>query len=174
MSPVTHILTGWVIANAGPFNRRERTLITFAAVVPDIDGLGVIPELLTRHSQHPLLWFSQYHHSLHSLLFAVIVSLLAFFLSGRKWIPAAFALFAFHAHLFEDLVGARGPYGYIWPIPYLFPFSERWTWIWTGQWKLNAWPNVAITVALLCLTVVMAVRRGFSPVDIFPGARISP
>jgi hypothetical protein len=51
--------------------------------------------------------------------------------------------------------------------PYLFPFSARWTWIWTGQWKLNAWPNVAITVALLCLSVVMAVRRGFSPVDVF-------
>src|SRR5437660_10055200 len=65
MSPVTHFLTGLVIANAGPFNRRERAVITFAAVVPDIDGIGIIPELLTRHSQHPLLWFSQYHHSLH-------------------------------------------------------------------------------------------------------------
>jgi inner membrane protein len=167
MSPVTHFLTGWVIANAGPFNRRERAVITFAAVVPDIDGLGIIPELLTRHSRHPLLWFSQYHHSLHTLLFAVIVSLLAFFLSGRKWMPAAFAFFAFHVHLLEDLVGARGPDGYIWPIPYLFPFSGRWTWIWNGQWKLNAWPNVAITVALLFLAIAIAIRRGFSPVDIF-------
>jgi inner membrane protein len=167
MSPVTHFLTGWVISNAGPFNRRERAVITFAAVVPDIDGLGIIPELLTRHSQHPLLWFSQYHHSLHTLLFAVIVSLLAFFLSGRNWIPAAFAFFAFHVHLLEDLVGARGPDGYIWPIPYLFPFSGRWTWIWNGQWKLNAWPNVAITVALLFLAIAIAIRRGCSPVDIF-------
>jgi hypothetical protein len=47
MSPVRHFLTGWVIANAGPFNRRERAVITFAAVVPDIDGLGIMPELLT-------------------------------------------------------------------------------------------------------------------------------
>jgi inner membrane protein len=102
-----------VMADAGPFNRRERAVITFAAVAPDIDGLGIIPELLTPHSQHPLLWFSQYHHSLHTLLFAVIVSLLAFFLSGRKWMPAAFAFFAFHVHLLEDLVGARGPDGRI-------------------------------------------------------------
>lgn len=108
MSPVTHFLTGWLIANAGPFNRRERTIVTFAAVVPDIDGLGIIPELVTRQTQHPLLWFSEYHHSLHTLLFAVIVSLLAFFLSGQKWIPAAFAFVAFHLHLLEDLVGARG------------------------------------------------------------------
>jgi inner membrane protein len=105
MSPVTHFLAGWVIANAGRFNRRERTVITIAAVVPDIDGLGIIPELLTRHSQHPLLWFSQFHHSLHTLLFAVIIGVLSFFLSGRKWMPAAFAFFAFHVHLFEDFVG---------------------------------------------------------------------
>ena len=167
MSPVTHFLTGWVIANVGPFNRRERTIVTFAAVVPDVDGLGIIPELLTRHTQHPLLWFSQYHHSLHTLLFAMIVSLLAFLLSGREWIPTAFAFFAFHVHLLEDLVGARGPDGYIWTIPYLFPFSRRGTWIWEGQWKLNAWPNVVFTVALLIVTIAMAVRCGFSPVDIF-------
>jgi inner membrane protein len=153
--------------SVSPFNRRERTVISLAAVVPDVDGLGIIPELLTRHSQHPLLWFSQYHHSLHTLLFAVIIGVLAFFLSGRRWVPAAFAFFTFHVHLFEDLVGARGPDGYVWPIPYLFPFSGRWTWVWDGQWKLNAWPNVAITVALLAVTIAIAIRRGVSPVEIF-------
>lgn len=167
MSPVTHFLTGWVIANVGPFSRQERTIVTFAAVVPDVDGLGIVPELLTRHSQYPLLWFSQYHHALHTLLFAVVISVLAFFLSGQKWIPAAFALVAFHLHLLEDLIGARGPDGYVWTIPYLFPFSGRWTWSWNGQWQLNAWPNVAITVALLLVTIAIAIRRGFSPVDIF-------
>ena len=171
MRPVTHFLTGWVLANAGPFERRERTIVTLAAVIPDVDGLGIIPELITRRTGHPLLWFSQYHHSLHTLLFAVVILVLAFFLSGRRWIPAVFAFIAFHAHLVEDLVGARGPDGYMWPIPYLFPFSSRWTWVWEGQWKLNAWPNVALTVALLIVTIAMAVRRGFSPVDIFsPGA----
>jgi hypothetical protein len=97
----------------------------------------------------------------------MIVSLLAFLLSGREWIQTAFAFFAFHVHLLEDLVGARGPDGYIWTIPYLFPFSGRGTWIWEGQWKLNAWPNVVFTVALLIVTIAMAVRCGFSPVDIF-------
>jgi hypothetical protein len=59
----------------------------------------------------PLLWFSRYHHSLHTLLFAVIISVLAFFMSGRRWMPASFAFLAFHAHLVEDLVGSRGPDG---------------------------------------------------------------
>ncbi|HEY7353062.1 MAG TPA: metal-dependent hydrolase [Terriglobales bacterium] len=167
MSPVTHFLTGWVVANAAPLNRRERTLVTFSAVVPDVDGLGIIPELLTRHSQHPLYWFSEYHHSLHTLLFAMVISVITFFLSGRSWSTTAISFLAFHVHLLEDLIGARGPDGHIWPVPYLFPFSSRLTWIWQGQWKLNAWPNLAITVALLTVTLVLAVRRGFSPVEIF-------
>jgi len=71
MSPVTHFLTGWVFANSASLSRRERALVTLACVVPDVDGLGIVAEYLTRHSQHPLEWFSTYHHSLHSLPFAV-------------------------------------------------------------------------------------------------------
>ena len=61
MSPVTHFLTGWVLANAVDLNRRDRAIVTIAAVAPDVDGLGIVAEILTRHSQHPLLWFSDYH-----------------------------------------------------------------------------------------------------------------
>lgn len=72
-------------------------------MIPDLDGLRMVPELLTRHSSHPVLWFSQYHHALHNLLFGLVVALLAFALSSRKWLRAAFALGAFHLHLLEDL-----------------------------------------------------------------------
>jgi inner membrane protein len=81
--------------------------------------------------------------------------------------PAAFAFVSFHLNLLEDLVGSRGPDGFGWPIPYLFPFSSRWTWTWGGQWELNAWPNVALTGALVCVTIWIAVTRGFSPVELF-------
>jgi inner membrane protein len=167
MSPVTHFLTGWVLANTADLGRRDRVIVTFAAVVPDVDGLGIIPELFTRHSQHPLLWFSQYHHALHTLLFALFVSLFAFFISNRRWLSASLSLVAFHLHLLEDLVGSRGPDGFNWPIPYLYPLSHRWVWTWEGQWALNAWPNIVLTVGLLGVTLWLAVRRGFSPVDIF-------
>jgi inner membrane protein len=73
VSPVTHFFTGWVLGSAVGSNNRERAIVTLAAVVPDVDGFGIIPELLTRQSRHPLLWFSQYHHDLHTLLFAVVV-----------------------------------------------------------------------------------------------------
>jgi inner membrane protein len=58
MSPVTHFFSGWVLANCANLNRKDRALVTLACVIPDIDGLGIIPEVLTRNSAHPLLWFT--------------------------------------------------------------------------------------------------------------------
>jgi hypothetical protein len=48
MSPITHFFTGWVLSNSANLSRRERALVTAAGVVPDIDGLGIIAEVLTR------------------------------------------------------------------------------------------------------------------------------
>jgi hypothetical protein len=124
-------------------------LVTLSAVVPDIDGFGIIPELMTRNSLHPLLWFSRYHHSLHTLLFAVVIALLAFALAKQRWKTARMCLLGFHLHLVEDLLGSRGPDGEQWPIPYLAPFSSAVNLTWRGQWALNAWPNFALTLAVL-------------------------
>ena len=44
MSPVTHFLTGWVLANAADMNRRDRAVVTLAVVLPDADGLGKLPK----------------------------------------------------------------------------------------------------------------------------------
>jgi membrane-bound metal-dependent hydrolase YbcI (DUF457 family) len=165
MSPVTHFLTGWVFANCAKLERRDRALVTLACVVPDVDGLGIIPELLTRNLAHPLLWFTLYHHSLHTLLFACIIAAVAFALAAQKWKTAILSLLSFHLHLFEDVLGSRGPDGYQWPIPYLQPFSSSLQLAWRGEWGLNAWQNVAITVALLLVTFWLAWRRGFSPLE---------
>jgi inner membrane protein len=166
MSPVTHFLTGWVLANTTEFNTTERAIVTMACVAPDVDGLGIIPELLTRNSSHPLLWFSLYHHALHTLAFSVMVALIAFALADQRWTTAAFALLSFHIHLFEDLLGSRGPDGDQWPIPYLSPFSDRLNLFWQHQWALNAWPNFVITLVLLSATIYLAWRKGFSPVEL--------
>ena len=85
MSPVTHFFSGWVLANCAKLDRRDRALVTLACVIPDIDGLGIIPEILTRNSAHPLLWFSLYHHSLHNLAFALLVAAVAFAIATRRW-----------------------------------------------------------------------------------------
>ena len=119
MSPVTHFFSGWVLANCAKLDRKDRALVTLACVIPDIDGLGIVPELLTRNSTHPLLWFTRYHHSLHNLAFGLVVAALAFAIATRRWTTGLLALLSFHLHLFEDVLGSRGPDGYQWPIPYL-------------------------------------------------------
>jgi hypothetical protein len=167
MSPVTHFLSGWVLANCARLDRKDRALVTLACVIPDIDGLGIVPELLTRNSTHPLLWFTLYHHSLHNLAFGLVVAALAFAIATRRWTTGLLALLSFHLHLFEDVLGSRGPDGYQWPIPYLAPFSSSLHLTWHGEWSLNAWPNIALTFILLMITFWLAWRRGFSPLEMF-------
>jgi inner membrane protein len=167
MSPITHFLTGWVLANSTPLSRRDRALVTLASVAPDVDGIGIVADYLTRNAQHPLDWFSSYHHSLHSLPFAVVVAGLSFTLATQRWKIAGLAFLSSHIHLLEDLLGSRGPDGYQWPIPYLLPFSQAYRLSWRGQWTLNAWPNFAITILLLMMTFYLAWWRGFSPLEMF-------
>ena len=164
MSPVTHFLSGWMLANVTPFDQRDRAIVALACVVPDVDGLGAIPEVLTKHSAHPLTWFSDYHHMLHNLSFALLVGAAACALATRRWKTALFAFLAFHLHLLEDVAGSSGPNGDYWPLPYFLPFS-RLSWTWGGQWALNSWQNMTITVVLLLMTFWLAWARGYSPLE---------
>ena len=171
MSPVTHFFASWAVASFARLDRRDATLVTLAGVAPDIDGIGIVPELLTRNSSHPLDWFSRYHHLLaHNLPFAVLVTVIVLALSRRRALTATLAFVAVHLHFLMDVLGSRGPDGYHWPIPYLEPFSSKVQIVWSGQWALNGWQNVAITCGLLALTVVRAVQTGRSPVEIFSPA----
>jgi inner membrane protein len=167
VNPITHTLIGWTLAQMIPLTRRDRALVTLAGVIPDVDGLGLVAKLLTRHTPHPLLWWSEYHHLLgHNLGGALVVTAAAWGLAHRRWPCAALAWLSFHLHLLGDLVGARGPDGYQWPIPYLLPFSDAWPWTWAGQWALNAWPNLFLTGLLLALTGYLAWQRGSSPLEL--------
>ncbi|MBI4463544.1 MAG: metal-dependent hydrolase [Acidobacteria bacterium] len=164
MNPVTHLLVGWSVANAAPLNRTERAAVTLAGVIPDVDGLGMVVDFATRNSANPSNWWGSYHHILaHNVGFALAVGVVTFLVSKRRWVAASLALVSFHLHLLGDLLGARGPDGYPWPIPYLLPFSDAWQLRWEGQWALNSWPNFAITGALLVVTFYLAWARGFSP-----------
>ncbi len=127
MSPATHFLIGWMVANAGKLERRDRAAVTLAGVAPDFDAFGAVPEVLTRGTSHPLPWFSKYHHILgHNILAAVLVGVICFAVARRRWRTALLALLSFHLHLFCDIIGAKGPDGYGWPVPYLLPFSDKW------------------------------------------------
>jgi inner membrane protein len=169
MSPITHFFMGWAVANSVPsLTKRERAMVTWASVAPDVDGLGIVAERLTQYSAHPLNWWSDYHHVLgHNIGFALTVTIVAGVFARRKFTTALLFLFSVHLHLVADLVGARGPDGDQWPIPYLLPFSNQWQLVWSGQWALNAWQNFVITAALIIVTIILARWRGFSPLELF-------
>jgi inner membrane protein len=160
---------GWAVANSAPsLDKRERAMVTWASVVPDIDGLGIVADWLTRNSSHPLNWWGGYHHILaHNLCFALIVAVVAAILAKQKAKATLLVLLSFHLHLLADLVGARGPDGEQWPIPYLLPFMKEVQLTWSGQWALNAWPNFVVTAVLIGITLFLARRRGFSPLEMF-------
>lgn len=166
MNPASHFLISWTIANTAGIPRRDRALVTLSGVIPDIDGIGIIAELLTENTTMPLIWYSKYHHVLgHNLGLGLLLATVVFSLSIRRWVSAVLAFIAFHLHLLGDLVGSRGPDGYQWPIPYFFPFSTDWTLSWEGQWELNAWPNILVTLLILGITLFLAWKRGHSPLE---------
>lgn len=169
MNPVTHFLLSWCVANTLPDStQRDRTIVTIAGVAPDFDGFGMVPELLTRNSSKPLLWWTDYHHILgHNLGAAMVVTALALVLARppHRLLIAIAACFTFHLHLFCDVIGARGPDGDQWPIPYFSPFSSTFQWTWDGQWALNGWQNILTTIVALTITFVLAWRRGYSPLE---------
>lgn len=166
MHTVTHFLVGWVVANSGDLNRRERAAVTLSCIIPDIDGVGIIAEKLTQGSDHPIRWWSEYHHVLaHNLCFGLFVAVVVFCMARKKWLTTSLAFVSFHLHLLGDIVGARGPDGFHWPIQYFFPFSNAWEITWQGQWAINAWPNFVITSVALLITFFLAWKRGYSPLE---------
>jgi hypothetical protein len=172
MNPVTHFLSGWMIANIDSLERRDRTLVTAAAVLPDMDGLGIIRDLTSHDPGTGLNLYGQYHHVLaHNIFLGFLLFAVGYLLAKKKRLTALLVLLGFHIHLVGDILSGRSPDGTIWAVSYLFPVYKDFQYFWPGQWELNAWPNVVITAVFLFITFYLAWRRAFSPVGIFsPGA----
>lgn len=171
MNPITHALLSWCVANVPRETaRRDRVLATLGGVIPDLDGLGLVPDVLTRaFSEEPTRFFHAWHHVLgHNVGFALVATAGAWALArpGARGLTAALVALNFHLHLLCDIAGARGPDGNQWPIPYLLPLSRAVELTWRGQWRLDAWPNFAITGVLLAVTAALAVTRGRSIVEV--------
>lgn len=167
MNPITHFFISWDVANSGNLGHRDRILVSLAGIIPDADAFGMLPELLTRNSARPLFWWTDYHHVLgHNVSFAILVTAACFIAARKRVKTALLALLTFHLHLLGDLIGARGPDGYQWPMPYLYPFSHTIQLQWSGQWALNAWPNFLVTGVVVFLAFYWAWKRGYSPIGI--------
>jgi hypothetical protein len=170
MNPITHLLASWSLAEASDLEHSDRTLITWCGVLPDLDGLGAAVDFGNRILGRPeSFWYGQYHHALlHGAFGAVLIAATLAARASRRGRVFLFGIAAVHLHLLCDFVGSRGrDAADIWPIRYLSPFSERLSIFWSGQWELNAWPNISFTLALLGFTFYRAVSVGHSPVSLF-------
>jgi len=164
MSPLTHLLLGWSVASMDTsLTPRERAAITLAGVVPDIDGMGVIGDFFSRSGNFE--FYQRYHHVFgHNLFFGLLVAACGLLPGVRKRLVAALMFVSFNLHLLGDIVGARGQGDDFWAVPYFWPLSAR-DYYWNGQWPLNGWQNFVITGVLLLLMFFLAVKRGYSPVE---------
>ncbi len=159
-------MISWVAANAAGLPKRDRLLVTCAGILPDVDGLGFVVEVVTENMGTTLPWYSKYHHVLgHNIGFGLLLMLAGLAFAVKRFKAMGWIAVVFHLHLLGDLIGSRGPDGYQWPIPYFLPFSNELQLAWSGQWTLNAWPNILITVLMLVTTFYLAWRRGYSPIE---------
>ncbi|HJV22544.1 MAG TPA: metal-dependent hydrolase [Holophagaceae bacterium] len=165
MTPGAHLISSWILATACGCPTRERRLVSLAGVIPDLDGLGIVADVLTRDRTS---LYETYHHVLgHNLAFGMLISMTFAALSPtRKVRVLLLSALAFHLHLLGDLVGSRGPDGFQWPIPYLAPFSHSVQLTWQGQWLLNGWQNNTILAALVLGSLRVAATRGHSFVEV--------
>jgi inner membrane protein len=170
MSPITHLLAGWTALEKTQFTNRDRALVVFAGLAPDLDGLGIVVDFATRMLGMPETDYYQSYHRIygHGLGAALLFSVLVGFVGIRKIRAALGAFAAIHLHFLCDVMGSRGSTPEdIWPIYYLAPFSDALTLSWSDQWPLVGWQNMVLTMALLAIAAARAVGTGYSPVGLF-------
>jgi inner membrane protein len=170
MSPITHLLAGWTLAAAFGKTRRERFFVAAASAAPDLDGLGVVVDILSPALGGPATeWFGTWHHMLlHGLLGAALFMAAAAAAGVRRPSALGWVCVSAHLHLLMDLAGSRGPVpGETWAIHYFAPVWSEPSMFWAGQWALNGWQNFLITGVLLAWAGRVAVVEGHSPVSLF-------
>src|SRR5262245_26818452 len=123
MSPITHFLASWTVADGARLRGRDQALVTWCGVLPDLDGLGVLVDWSNRLLGRPTSWYVEYHHALlHGLLGAIVIPAALSALAVKRLRVFAIGFVAAHLHFLCDLVGSRGPdVDDVWPIRYLAP-----------------------------------------------------
>jgi hypothetical protein len=127
-----------------------------AASLPDLDGLTIIAGEST---------YQTYHHLLcHNLLFALAVATIFAALSRGRRVVGLFLLYIVlaHSHFVMDFYGS-GPN---WPIYYLWPFDWSFKFRNQNAWELTSWQNKTAAAALLAWTLIIAISRHRTPVEL--------
>ena len=111
MHPPTHLALSWLVGHRLR-ERRDRVLVAWAGLAPDLDGLTLVAGEMA---------YGRWHHVLtHGLVAALLVTGMVACVAQQRTKAAILALVAFHLHLLCDLLGS----GAQWGIVYLYPVSD--------------------------------------------------
>jgi inner membrane protein len=166
MSPITHLLASWVVADRLFDDEGDKGRVCAAGVLSDLDGLGALPDLFNEAlGRRSTSYYAAFHHVLLHGIFGALLISAALTLGARRKARVFWAAFVLvHLHLLCDLVGSRGPDpSDLWPIDYFGPFSQRPQLLWHGQWRLDGWQNVTLTLVLLAYAFRRAWKDDRSP-----------
>lgn len=168
MHVVTHLLAGWTLAEQTRLEKRDKAIVAWASVAPDLDGIGLPVDWATRALGGYSDLYETYHHvALHGLPAALAFTLVCLPFLRNRAVAAPMIFLSYHLHLLLDLAGSGGGTpGDIWPIHYFYPFSDALV-FWSGQWPLTGWQNTSLTVVLMLYALWHAARRGTSPLALF-------
>ncbi|MDB6130471.1 MAG: metal-dependent hydrolase [Verrucomicrobiales bacterium] len=171
MSPLTHFAASWVLGAMIMRSKRDCTLVALAGIAPDLDGLTLVPDIVTSFGSnpHPTQYYARYHHFLfHGIIGALTTAICFTFFARDKFRTFMVCFVVFHFHLFCDFVGSRGPAPEdLWPIYYLGPLDRDPMLIWKNQWPLDAWPNRIFGFIAMGIALIVSVKKGFSPLSVF-------
>ncbi|OQA06171.1 MAG: hypothetical protein BWY66_02014 [bacterium ADurb.Bin374] len=161
MNIVTHGLLSWCIAQRVCGTKRDAALAATAGLLPDLDGAGALIDMFRGGEAE---YYSAYHHILgHNILAGVLMASVLGACADRRMRVAATSAGLFIIHIICDVVGSRGPDGEAWAIPWLYPFDSGSSLLWDGQWEINAWPNILLTIIVLFLFFRQTRDMGWSP-----------
>ena len=157
MHPTTHLIVSWLVGQHMP-DRRDRRLIAWAGLAPDLDGLSLLAGVEA---------YGRWHHVvMHGAVAAVGVSVVCAALARDRARVALLALLAFHLHLLCDLFGS----GVAWGIVYFWPFNDH-EFFSPYRWELVSWQNFLTTVVVLIASGWVALRRGYTFAEVVMPAR---
>lgn len=130
----THLAIGWALSNVFPqFSRRQRLLVSLAALLPDADGLSYLVGETA---------YSNWHHTVgHNVFASAAALLLASLLAGRRRMLVILATqIAFWSHLAGDYFMSG------WPVEFLWPVSRE-GWMFRPAIRLDHPANIALAYA---------------------------
>lgn len=167
MSPIAHFIGSWLVSAVTGDNPRDRRLITLAGVLPDVDGAGMVVDVvkhLTTGAELNFAYYQKYHHIwLHGWPGAVLIAAVLAALAHQPRRVVWACLITFHLHLLCDLLGSRGPSpADLWPICYGEPLLRHPVWFWKHQWRLDGWQNTVVFLAMFGSAMWITVKRGYS------------